>query len=171
MKEEVYKLTEEGKAKLEFEREDLISVQRPRNIEALKEARAQGDLSENADYDAARNEQARIEGRVLEIENVLKNCVIIEAEKHPGYVEVGKKVKVEFVGLGKIEEYTIVGTIEADPFENKISDASPIGVELTKTVVVGTENFPKYKKGDICHFTTDQGKRMEIKILDVTLPE
>ena len=171
MKKEVFKLTEEGKKKLELEYEDLISVQRPRNIEAIKEARAQGDLSENADYDAARDEQARIEGRIVEIETILKNCVIIKGEADADAVEVGKTVEIEFIGMNLVKKYTIVGTIEANPFENKISDASPIGAELTKTITVDGKQVPKYRKGDVATYTTEQGKQLTIKILNVSLSE
>ncbi len=170
MKKEVYKLTEEGKARLEAEHEDLISVQRPRNVEAIKEARAQGDLSENADYDAARDEQARIEGRILEIETILKNCIIISKDdsENVDAVEVGKTVEIEFLATQMKAKYTIVGTIEANPFENKISDASPLGLELTSTVVVEGKTYPKYHKGDVAVYTTESGRQIKVKIVDVT---
>lgn len=174
MKKEVFKLTEEGKKKLEAEHEDLISVQRPKNIEAIKEARAQGDLSENADYDAARDEQARIEGRIIEIETILKNCQIIgkDDSENQDAVEVGKTIRIEFLHNGKQAEYTIVGTIEANPFENKISDVSPLGQEVTSTVLdENGKRVPKYHKGDIASYVTEANKAMKVKILDVKIPD
>ena len=164
-------LTSEGFLELEEELNNLKNVRRPRVIEAIKDARAQGDLSENADYDAARDEQARIEGRIVEIETILKNCVIIKGEADADAVEVGKTVEIEFVGMNLVKKYTIVGTIEANPFENKISDASPIGAELTKTITVDGKQVPKYRKGDVATYTTEQGKQLTIKILNVSLSE
>ena len=168
MKKETFKLTEEGKKKLELELDDLISVQRPRNIEAIQEARAQGDLSENADYDAARDEQARIEARVKELEAILKNCEIIKGDSNADSVEVGKTVTIKFVKTGLVNKFTIVCTIEANPFENKISDASPLCAELTRTVTgENGKPQPKYNKGDSVTYVTEAGKTVEIEILDV----
>ena len=94
-------------------------------IKALKEARALGDLSENSDYDAARNDQAQLEGRIKELEYKLEHCNI--AENHEdGVVAIGSVVTIEYDD-GEVDEYKIVGSLEADPFENKISNESPIG--------------------------------------------
>ena len=119
-------LTSEGFLELETELNNLKSVDRPRIIEAIKEARAQGDLSENADYDAARDEQAKIEARIQELEYMLEHAKIIE-KVSGDKVAVGTTVTVQYVDDDEEEEYSIVGSMEADPFENKISNESPIG--------------------------------------------
>ena len=119
-------LTSEGFLELETELNNLKTVERPRIIEAIKEARAQGDLSENADYDAARDEQAKIEARITELEYKLENAKIIE-KASGDVVAVGTNVTVKYVDDDDEEEYSIVGSMEADPFENKISNESPIG--------------------------------------------
>ena len=119
-------LTSEGFLELETELNTLKSEDRPRIIEAIKEARAQGDLSENADYDAAREEQAKIESRIQELEYMLEHAKIIE-KVSGDIVQVGTTVTVKYVDDDEEEEYSIVGSMEADPFENKISNESPIG--------------------------------------------
>ena len=119
-------LTSEGFLELETELNNLKTIDRPRIIEAIKEARAQGDLSENADYDAARDEQAKIEARITELEYKLENAKIIE-KTSGDVVSVGTTVTVKYVDDDDEEEYSIVGSMEADPFENKISNESPIG--------------------------------------------
>ena len=119
-------LTSEGFLELETELNNLKSDDRPRIIEAIKEARAQGDLSENADYDAAREEQAKIESRIQELEYMLEHAKIIE-KVSGDKVAVGTTVTVQYVDDEEEEEYSIVGSMEADPFENKISNESPIG--------------------------------------------
>ena len=126
MSNKVY-LTNEGFLEIEEELNHLKEVKRPEIIKALKDARALGDLSENADYDAARNEQAQIEGRISELEKILETAELIE------------KTDTDKVGLGTIvtvryldeddddtEEYKIVGSKEADPSNNKISNESPL---------------------------------------------
>ena len=120
---EVY-LTESGLEEKKKELEYLKMEKRPQVIEALKEARALGDLSENAEYDAARNEQAEVEGRIKELEVMLENAVIVNKESN-GCVSIGSTVTIEY-DEDDIEEYTIVGSTEADPFENKISNVSPL---------------------------------------------
>ncbi len=119
-------LTSEGYLDLETELNTLKSEDRPRIIEAIKEARAQGDLSENADYDAARDEQAKIEARIQELEYMLEHAKIIE-KSSGDKVSVGTTVTVKYVDDDEEEVYSIVGSMEADPFENKISNESPIG--------------------------------------------
>ena len=119
-------LTSEGFLELETELNNLKSVDRPRIIEAIKEARAQGDLSENADYDAARDEQAKIEARIQELEYMLEHAKKIE-KKSGDIVTIGTTVTVKYVEDDEEEVYSIVGSMEADPFENKISNESPIG--------------------------------------------
>lgn len=123
-------LTQKGLDELKVELEDLINVRRPANIIAIKEARALGDLSENADYDSARDEQAQIEGRIQKIEKMLENCVIIEtADKDK--VGLGSTVQIKYMDEDdETDEYTIVGSQEADPFASKISNESPIAQAL-----------------------------------------
>lgn len=123
-KKEIY-LTSEGYTELENELENLKLVKRPEVMNLLKEARALGDLSENAEYDAARDEQAKVEARIKEIEYSLEHAKIIE-KKSTDKVTVGSKVEIMYDGETECEEYTIVGSQEADPFNNKISNESPI---------------------------------------------
>ena len=125
---EVY-LTEEGLNDLKRELDELINVKRPANIQAIKEARSYGDLSENAEYDAARNEQAQIEARVKELERMLENVSIIKEIKTDS-VGIGNVVSVKYVDEDDEDEYRIVGSQEADPFEGKISNESPIAQAL-----------------------------------------
>ena len=96
-----YELTEEGRLNLEREKQHLIDVDRPNNIKALQDARSQGDLSENADYDAAREEQSRIEARIAEITEILKNVKIITKDSS-NRVTTGKNVTIEFIGMNKL---------------------------------------------------------------------
>lgn len=119
-------LTSEGFLELETELNELKTNKRPKVIEAIKDARAQGDLSENADYDAARNLQAEVEGRIKELEFMLENAKIIEKAAN-GVVSLGSTVSIKYIDDDDEEEYKIVGSTEADPFENKISNESPIG--------------------------------------------
>lgn len=127
-------LTSEGFLELENELNELKTVKRPVIIEAIKDARSQGDLSENADYDAARNEQAAVEGRIKEIEYMLENATIIE-KNDSSLITLGSTVTIKYVDDEEEEIYNIVGAIEADPFENKISNESPLGKAIIgKTV-------------------------------------
>ena len=122
-------LTAEGYLELEQELNYLKNEKRPEVITALKEARALGDLSENADYDAARDEQAKVEGRIKQLEYQLEHAVINDNAKKD-VVSIGTTVTVLYVGEGDEEVYQIVGSLEADPFENKISNESPIGAAI-----------------------------------------
>lgn len=129
--DERQQLTKAGYKKLQDELRDLIENVRDEVKKQLAEARAQGDLSENADYDAARNRQAEVEGRIKEIEDILSNAVIIDEDKKKGNrVALGNQVTIKFVETGKEEQYLIVGTVESDPFAHKISNACPLGEAL-----------------------------------------
>lgn len=150
-----YELTEEGRLNLEREKQHLIDVDRPNNIKALQDARSQGDLSENADYDAAREEQSRIEARIAEITEILKDVKIITKDSS-NRVTTGKNVTIEFIGMNKTESYDIVGTIETDPFEHKISNESPLG-----KAIMG------HDKGTTLTVVTEKGKEFRVKIIDV----
>ena len=125
---EIY-LTSDGFIKLEEELDHLKKEERPEVIEAIKEARALGDLSENAEYASAREKQGKLEARIKEIEYILENAIIIE-NNNDGKVKVGSVVTIKYVEDGDEEEYSIVGTNEADPFENKISNESPIATAI-----------------------------------------
>ena len=122
-------LTEEGLEELKKELDILINVDRPKNIKAIKEARALGDLSENADYDAAKNDQAEIEGRIKKIEKMLENYEIIKKTTNDK-VGLGSTVAIKYVEDNDKDEYKIVGSQEADPFSSKISNESPIALAL-----------------------------------------
>ncbi|MBE6158506.1 MAG: transcription elongation factor GreA [Firmicutes bacterium] len=124
-KEEKIFLTPEGFLALEEELSDLKENQRPKVIQDIKEARALGDLSENAEYDTAKNEQARIEARIKEIEYKLEHSVVQEGSKDS--VSIGSTVTIKYVDDDEEEVYKMVGSLEADPFDNKISNESPIG--------------------------------------------
>ena len=118
-------LTAEGYLELETELKELKTVTRPQIIKELKEARAQGDLSENSDYDAARDAQAKLEGRIKELEYKLEHCTIAE-QLGSDTVCVGSTVTLIYDD-GEEDTYKIDGSLEADPFDNKVSNESPIG--------------------------------------------
>ena len=127
----VVKLTDDGLKKLEEELENLKTVGRAEIAEKIKVARGYGDLSENSEYDEAKNDQAKIEARIVEIEEMLKNVEIIEDVKGKAKtVMVGVKVKVLDEEDGDECEYRVVGSTEADPRDGKISDESPVGRAL-----------------------------------------
>ncbi len=123
-------LTKEGKEELEKRLEYLKVTKRAEITERIKTAREFGDLSENAEYDAAKNEQAMIEGEIIEIEEKLKHAVIIEASTKKGTVSLGSKVDFIDNDLGELLTYEIVGTTEADVEAGRISNESPIGNAL-----------------------------------------
>lgn len=154
MENNKFQLTEQGLLDLQNELEKLKTVDRKRNLEALKEARAQGDLSENADYDAARDEQAQIEARIKEIEGILKNYEIIKKSKSK-LVSIGKTVTLK-VGSLPEKTYTLVGSLEADPIKERISNESPIGKGI-----IGS------KKGDTVVIKTETGRDVSVTIVDV----
>ena len=140
---EIY-LTASGLDEIKKELEYLKMVKRPEVITALKEARALGDLSENAEYDAARAEQAQVEAKIQELEAMIENVVLI-TDVTNDEVSIGNSVKLKYVDDDEIEEYTIVGSKEADPFNNKISNESPIakailGLKVGNVVAVESPN-------------------------------
>ncbi len=154
MSEDKVYLTNEGFLELEEELDELKNVRRPEVIKALKDARALGDLSENADYDAARAEQAQIEGRILELERIIENAHIIESDKS-GKVALGTTVSIKYIDDDEIEVYRIVGSKEADPSNNKVSNESP----LAKAII-------GHKQGDICPVESPNGK-YDVEIVEV----
>lgn len=127
--EKQYPMTAEGKAKLEKELEDLIQVKRPEVVERIKIARGYGDLSENSEYDAAKDEQGFVEGRIKLVETMIRNAVIIEEGAEGDVVTIGRTVTFQ-EDDDEPETYQIVGSAEADPFEGRISNDSPIAKGL-----------------------------------------
>ena len=133
--EHKFYVTKEGLDELKKEQDNLIHVVRQEVIVELQEARAQGDLSENADYDAARDHQAQVEARIRELENMISNAVIIEGDKE--------------------ETYTIVGSIEADPLNGRLSNITPLAVALMD-----------HKVNEVVHITNVE-EPYDVKILDL----
>jgi len=124
-------MTQAGKEKLEQELEQLKTVKRKEVVERIKIARSFGDLSENSEYDSAKEEQAFVEGRITTLENMIRNAKIIqEDEVSTDAVSLGRTVTFVELPDGDEESYTIVGSAEADPFEGKISNDSPIAKSL-----------------------------------------
>ena len=125
-------ITAEGLRKLEEELAQRKGPIREEIVERLKEARAQGDLSENSEYDQAKEDQGKNESRIVELEQMIKTAVIIDtsASGKEGIVSLGCTVVLKDVETGEEETYTIVGTTEADPFNNKISNESPVGTAI-----------------------------------------
>lgn len=156
MVDKTYPMTVEGKEKLEVELEELKTNKREEVIEKIKIARGFGDLSENSEYESARNEQAFIEGRINTIEEMLQNAeIIVSSEAEADEVAFGKTVTFIEIPDGEEESYSIVGKSEADPFAGKISNESPIA-----KAVIGK------KIGDEATIETPGGG-MTIKITDV----
>lgn len=147
----LFQITDEGKKELELELEELKG-RRGAIAEKIAEARDYGDLSENAEYDAAREEQGLVESRIAEIEDVLLNAEIITASKS-SKVSLGSKVELK-TGKKSVT-YHVVGPVEADPLEGKISNESPIGVALMGKAV-----------GDVATITTPKGE-IEYEIVKV----
>ena len=147
-------LTKEGYEEIKEELDHLINVRRPENITAIKEARALGDLSENADYDAARDEQAELEARIKKLESIIDNVTIIE-EVSKDKVGVGNTVTISYVGDDDTDQYKIVGSQEADPFESKISNESPIAKALMG-----------HKVGDVVSVNSPNGS-YDIKVVEI----
>lgn len=151
-----YVMTYEGVKKLEDELEFLKTVKRKEITEKIKVALGYGDLSENSEYDEAKNEQAFTEGRILQLENMLKNAVVVdESEIETDKVSVGSIVKVKDYDFDEEVEYTIVGSAEADPMNFRISNESPVGSGLLGKSV-----------GDVVEVTVPDGIS-KFKVLDI----
>jgi transcription elongation factor GreA len=150
-------ITKEGLKKIKIELEELKTLRRQEVSERLKEAISYGDLSENSEYEEAKNEQAFIEGRILELEQKIKNAkIIVAGDNSTKAIAVGSVVTIEEqTTTGTKEVFTIVGSTEADPFDKKISNESPVGKAL-----IGS------KKGDTIVAKTPNGD-VEYKVLDV----
>ena len=132
---EQYIMTKKGYEEAKKHLEYLQIVKRQEIVERIKEARSHGDLSENAEYDAARNEQAANEGEIVELDYKIKNAVILEENTDTSFVHIGSKVTVYDEELNEEETYEITGSTEANAMENKISNESPVGAALLKRKV------------------------------------
>jgi transcription elongation factor GreA len=131
MAEKKYVMTYEGVKKLEEELEYLKTTKRKEITERIKVALGYGDLSENSEYDEAKNDQAFVEGRIMQLENMLKNATVVdETDVSTEIVSVGSIVKVKDYEFDEEVEFTIVGSAEADPMKNRISNESPVGMGL-----------------------------------------
>ncbi|MCM3130796.1 MULTISPECIES: transcription elongation factor GreA [unclassified Paenibacillus] len=149
-------LTQEGLKKLEEELENLKSVKRREVAERIKVAIGYGDISENSEYEDAKNEQAFIEGRVITLEKMLRNARIINSDEiDTDTVGIGATVSVEDLEFGDVVEYTIVGTAESNPLQNKISNESPVG-----KAILGK------KKGTVVDVNVPAGV-IQYKIVDI----
>ena len=148
-------LTQEGVDELKRQLDELKNVKRPEVITALKEARALGDLSENAEYDAARTEQALVEGKIAEIEAMLENVEVIK-EKNTESVDIGTSVKLKYTDDNETDIYTICGSKEVDPFNNKISNESPIAQAIMH-----------HRVGDIVTVISQNGQ-YDVEILEIS---
>ena len=148
MPEKSYPMTAEGKEKLQAELKNIKLVKRPEVIERIKVARSFGDLSENSEYDAAKDEQSHVEDRIAQVEDMLKYAQVVDADSvDPNEVSVGKTVTYTEVGTDDAETYTIVGSDESDPLNGKISNDSPIAQALLGK-----------KKGETVSITTPGGQ-------------
>lgn len=146
-------VTQDGFEQLQAELKDLVERQRPANIARLQHARTMGDFRENSEYSASKEEQGLIEGRIMELEQLIKNSEIVTASGNTNVVQLGCQVEVEL--SGKKEIYHIVGDYEADPMNKKLSQGSPIGKAL-----VGK------KVGDTVDVQVPVGK-MTFKIIEI----
>lgn len=147
-------ITKEGLAELKAEIKHLIEVERPKVIEEIAEARAQGDLSENAEFDAAREKQGQVEDRIKEIEAILANSKVLNSRVKSKKVRIGSEVTIQSLKDKEKETYQIVGSLEANPFENKISNISPVA-----TAILDKE------EGDVV--TIDVSSKYDVKIIKV----
>ena len=135
---EQYIMTQKGYDEAVEKLKYLQTVKRQEIVERIAEARSHGDLSENAEYDAARNEQAANEGEIVELDYKIKNAVIVEKNNDTSFVHIGSKVRVYDADLDEEEVYEITGSTEANAIENKISNESPVGAALLKHKVGDT---------------------------------
>ncbi len=148
-------MTQEGYEAVKKQLEYLQTVKRAEIVERIAEARSHGDLSENAEYDAARNEQAANEGEIAELDYKVKNAVIIEETEDNSVVHIGSKVTVHDFDLDEDVLYTIMGTTEVDPMNNVISNESPVGQALLR-----------HKKGETVTIKAPNGE-YKLKILKI----
>ena len=152
------KMSASGLKAMQDELEYLKTVRRKELAEEIKEARSHGDLSENSEYDEAKNTQGLVENRITELEQMVKNAVIIdESELSVDSVSVGTHVSIKMIGDDEAEEYDIVGRTEADPINGKISDESPVGHALLGKAV-----------GEKAEILLPSGHTVEYEVLAIT---
>ena len=150
-------LTKDGLLEKQERLDFLKTVKRAQISEQIKEARAFGDLSENAEYDEAKNEQARVETEIAQLEKLLRNAVVLEAaEVDHSTVNIGTKVRILDMEFSEEEEYHIIGSVEADADRRRISNESPVGAALIGKRV-----------GDIAEVVTPSGMVLNFKVLDI----
>src|SRR4051794_6921957 len=150
-------LTPEGYEKLKAEIEQLRTIARREVAERIKEAREFGDISENAEYDHAKNEQAMLEARIAQMEDKLRKATVIdESQVDSDVVSIGSRVRVKDQKSGQSVAYQIVGSTEADPSENKLSNESPVGSALLG-----------HKRGDVVSVTVPRGPSRKLKITKI----
>lgn len=158
MADEKFLVTKEGLDELLKEQDNLIHVVRDEVIRELQEARAQGDLSENADYDAARDRQARVEARIRDLEAMIANAEIISEDKKAATkktVSLGSTVTILDMSTNEEETYNIVGSIEADPLNGKLSNITPLATSLMA-----------HKIGDVVEIETAE-EPYQVKVIDL----
>ena len=158
MADEKFLVTKEGLDELLKEQDNLIHVVRDEVIRELQEARAQGDLSENADYDAARDRQARVEARIRDLEAMIANAEIISEDKKAATkktVSLGSTVTILDISTNEEETYNIVGSIEADPLNGKLSNITPLATSLMD-----------HKIGDVVEIETAE-EPYQVKVIDL----
>jgi transcription elongation factor GreA len=150
-------LTAEGQTKLEDELHHLETTRRREVGERIKEAKEFGDISENSEYDDAKNEQAWVESRIMEINQILAHATIIASPKKSDKVTLGSKVQLQDTETSEVHIYQLVGSAEADPAHDKISNESPVG-----QAIIGK------KKGDSVRVTTPSNRVLEYTVLAIT---
>ena len=150
-------VTKDGFEKLKLEIEHLRTIKRREIAERIKEAREFGDISENAEYDHAKNEQAMLEARIAQLEDKLRSATVIDEKTiDTGVVSIGSKVRVKDQKSGQSVLYHIVGSAEADPADNKLSNESPVGAALLGK-----------KRGDIVSVAVPRGPARKLKITKI----
>ena len=147
-------LSKDGLEKLRAELDEMVSVKRPEVANRIHDAKEHGDLSENAEYEDAKNEQAFVEGRIQTLQALIKNATIIDENHSTDHVQIGSTVTVES-GDGE-ESFTIVGSTEADPSANRLSNESPVGKALLG-----------HKRGDTVDVSLPSGKKRKLKITKI----
>jgi transcription elongation factor GreA len=150
-------LTPEGQARLEEELRHMETVRRREVGERIKEAKEFGDISENSEYDDAKNEQAWVESRIIEINQILAHATIIHMPRKGDKVTLGSKVQLKDAETSEVHVYRLVGSAEADPAHNRISNESPVG-----QAILGA------KKGDVVKVTVPSGRVLEYTVLSIT---
>ena len=157
MADQIFEMTQKNYDDLVEEKKYLVTVKRPQNIERIAEARSHGDLSENAEYDAAREEQRSNEGKIEQLEYQIKNAKIVTEISDSSYVHLNSKVTVEDVEFGDKETYVITSVTDVDVMNGKISSESPVGAALMK-----------HKEGDVVTIPCPDGSSYQLKIISIT---